>query len=172
MAKIEKARPEDAEGILEVFYRTWLATYPNEEAGITIHDIEERWKDRAERIEKRRSEIRAADPSQQIFVAHADEIVVGVCRVSKEEKSGHLDAIYVLPEYQGQGIGVELWKSAKEFLGEERDVFVGVATYNKNAVRFYSGLGFVDTGRRFEEERLRMKSGANIPQMEMVLKAT
>lgn len=31
-------------------------------------------------------------------------------------------------------------------------------------------LGFKDTGRRFEEEKNKMRNGANIPEMEMVLK--
>lgn len=36
--------PEDIIQIQEVFYRTWLETYPNKEAGITRQDIEEYFK--------------------------------------------------------------------------------------------------------------------------------
>ncbi|MFZ2522424.1 MAG: hypothetical protein WAX44_00605 [Minisyncoccia bacterium] len=31
-------------------------------------------------------------------------------------------------------------------------------------------LGFVDTGRRFNDERFRMRSGAILPEMEMIKK--
>jgi hypothetical protein len=36
---VEVAKPEDAEGVFDVQRLTWLATYPNAEAGITEEDI-------------------------------------------------------------------------------------------------------------------------------------
>lgn len=168
MAEIRKARPEDVEDIQTVFYQTWLATYPNEEAGITREDIEFRWKDAfsEERLTKRRDELK--DPaSEPMFVAIEDGKIVGICRVEREAGANRIAAIYVLPEYQGAGIGKGLFFAAEEYLGREKDMLVGVATYNTNAIAFYTKMGFVDTGRRFAEERHRMKSGANIPQMEM-----
>ncbi len=39
------ALPEHAEQIQDVFYRTWLATYPGN-AGITVGDVEKRFADR------------------------------------------------------------------------------------------------------------------------------
>jgi hypothetical protein len=47
---------------------------------------------------------------------------------------------------------------------------VEVATYNSNAIAFYKKLGFIETGRRFTNEKTRMKSGSIIPEMEMVIK--
>ena len=52
-----------------------------------------------------------------------------------------------------------------------KDTYVDVAEYNQRAIDFYTKLGFVDTGRRHQEERFRMKSGAIITEMEMVRKA-
>jgi ribosomal protein S18 acetylase RimI-like enzyme len=49
---------------------------------------------------------------------------------------------------------------------------VEVATYNANAIRFYEGLGFVDTGKRMSDPKFTMKSGAIIPEMEMRREAT
>jgi ribosomal protein S18 acetylase RimI-like enzyme len=46
-----------------------------------------------------------------------------------------------------------------------------LAVYNDRAKAFYKKLGFVDTGKRFIDERFRNKSGSIAPQMEMVLKA-
>jgi len=173
MAEIREARPEDVEGIQTVFYQTWLATYPNEEAGITREDIEYRWKDAfsEERLAKRRDELE--DPaSEPIFVALEDKKVVGICRVESGAEANRIAAIYVLPEYQGVGIGKSLFSAADEYLGGEKDMLVGVATYNANAIAFYTKMGFADTGRRFTEERHRMKSGVNIPQMEMIRRRT
>ncbi len=43
--KILKVTPEDVREVTELLYMTWLATYPNEEHGITTDDIEDRFKD-------------------------------------------------------------------------------------------------------------------------------
>ena len=36
--KIRKTKPEDAKELINLFYLTWLQTYPNEEIGITEDD--------------------------------------------------------------------------------------------------------------------------------------
>ena len=43
---IVPATPDDVIGMREVLYQGWLATYPNAEHGITLDDIEDRYKDR------------------------------------------------------------------------------------------------------------------------------
>ncbi len=169
--KVEEARPEHVEGIQEVFYRAWLDTYPNEDAGITIDDVEDRFKDRnsEERLNKRREDISNLDANKKFLVALDGEKVVGLCRATKNEKENRLNAIYVLPEYQGKGIGTRLWKELKSFFDPLKDIVVGVATYNQKAINFYSKLGFTDTGHRYTEERLRMKSGVVLPEMDMII---
>jgi hypothetical protein len=36
---IERAQPEDAEEIQHVFYKTWLATYPDNVPGVSTDDV-------------------------------------------------------------------------------------------------------------------------------------
>ncbi len=38
------------------------------------------------------------------------------------------------------------------------------------AIRFYEKLGFVDAGKRWKDEKRKMRSGAPLPEMEMVLR--
>jgi len=161
------------EEIQEVFYRAWLDTYPNEEAGITVDDVEDRFKDRKseERLNKRRNDILNLDAHTKILVALHGEKVVGICRAMRDHKENRLNAFYVLPEYQGKGVGTRLWNEVKGFFDQTKDIFVGVATYNSKAINFYLKLGFVDSGRRYTEDRLRMKSGAILPEMDMVISA-
>jgi ribosomal protein S18 acetylase RimI-like enzyme len=172
MVKIVKAEIEDAEGIQEVQYKTWLATYPNEELGITIEDIEDRFKDRLlGKLKKRREEI-LHPISGVMFVAKENNKVVGFCKTGEIENKNELQAIYVLTEYQGRGIGKMLWDEAKNYLDINRDTVVHVATYNENAIYFYQRLGFKDTGKRWSDEKFKMKrSGTAIPEMEMILRA-
>lgn len=171
--KIEDARSEHVEGIQEVFYRTWLSTYPNEEFRITVSDIEDRFKDRnsPERLERRREDIVHLGESRKFLVALDGGRVVGVARALRGETENRLSAIYVLPEYQGRGIGTRLWSAIREVFDPSKDILVGVATYNQHAIDFYTKLGFEDSGERYTDERYRMKSGSLLPQMDMVLRA-
>ncbi|HRY62766.1 MAG TPA: GNAT family N-acetyltransferase [Candidatus Paceibacterota bacterium] len=171
--EIALARPEDAWGTKNVFYQTWLTTYPNKEVGVTVEDVEDRYKDRfSEKELARRKDRLANPPSNEIFlVAKEGDEVVGACVLTKRGNFNQLQAIYVLPEYQGRGIGKMLWSEALNFFGTEKDIVVEVATYNTNAIEFYKKLGFQDTGKRWKDEYTRMKSGAIIPEMEMILKA-
>jgi len=168
---VSQTKPEDARGTQEVFYKTWLATYPNKEQGITVEDIEHNFKDAFtdEALAKRAEMFRDPKPGHFHFIAKDGEKVVGVCRTIESEVGNKLQAIYVLPEYQGKGIGKMLWETAKTIFNPGKNIFVEVATFNTKAIEFYKKLGFTDTGRRFSEERFRMKSGAMIPEMEMVI---
>jgi hypothetical protein len=42
--KLVVPKPEDTWAITEVFYKSWLLAYPNEKYGITVDDIEDRFK--------------------------------------------------------------------------------------------------------------------------------
>lgn len=170
--EIVTATPEDVEGMQEVFYRTWLATYPNEERGITVDDIEDQFKDRhsEEKLVRMRERI-VKFPNNVTLVAKEGDRVIALCRIIKNENKNQLQAIYVLPEYQGRGIGNSLWQEVQKFLDSNKDTIVEVATYNKNAIGFYEKLGFSDTGERWKDEKFKMKSGAQIPEMRMIKKA-
>ncbi len=168
---IERARPEDAEEIQTVFYKTWLATYPNEVSGVTVDDVHEYYRDKLtpEGIKKSQRKIEEDSRMEnlRVFVAKINEKVAGVCIARILEDKNQLKAIYVLPEFQGKGIGSKLWNQVLTFIDQTKDTTVEVVTYNSNAIEFYKRLGFEDTGRRWTDEKFRMKSGATFPEMEM-----
>lgn len=169
---ISATRPEEAEGATQVFYQTWLATYPNEEYGITGEDIEDRFVPRLskEGIEKMSSGIENSKENSLFLIAKNGNKVVGVCRARRNDEANELVAIYVLPEYQRQGLGYKFWQEVQKFFDQDKDIIVKVATYNDKAINFYKKLGFRDTGKRFSDERTRMASGSIIPEMEMIIK--
>lgn len=167
---IRQALPEDARGIQEVFYRSWLTTYPNADAGITIEDVEVFFKDAfsEETIEGWRKDIAAPNARRSLLVAIIDEKVIAVCRAFIKDEYNQLQAIYILPEYQRHGIGHRFVAELQTFFDPTKPTIVQVATYNKQAINFYERLGFVDTGKRFSQERFVMPvSGKRIPEMEM-----
>lgn len=167
------AEENDAEGIEQVVYKAWLDAYPNEEFGITVDDIEDRFVERLSEkgIEFRKKSIRdhANSETVKVFVAKEGEKVVGMSIANITDTVNQLTAIYVLPEMQGKGIGKLLWEECKKFFDPEKDVVVELLTYNKNAIVFYEKRGFKDTGKRLSYEIYKLKSGAIMPEMEMRL---
>lgn len=168
---ISPATSYDVTGIVEVFYKTWLATYPNKEAGITIEDIEDRYKNAftPEFLKMRREQIENPKEGTVNLVAKIGNNVVGICVLTEHADKNQLQAIYILPEYQRRGIGKLFWEEVKKICNPRKDIIVHVATYNTPAIEFYKKIGFSDTGKRMTEERFKMKSGAMIPEMEMRL---
>lgn len=166
---ITEPKIEDAKGSIEVQYKAWLDTYPNEKAGITTDDIDDRYKDAFEglKLERRQKVFTNPESYEKAIVAKDGDTVVGYCYVTKKDGKNQLTAMYILSEYHGQGIGTKMWEYIKDFFDEDNDIYVEVADYNEKAIAFYKKLGFVDTGRRWTDERFRMKSGHAIPEMEM-----
>lgn len=166
------AEEKDAEALVNIVHTTWLTTYPNEEFGITVDDIEDRFIERRseEGIEKTRKRLREQSDSTKTFVVKDGDTVIAMSVVSKDANENKLIAIYVLSEYQGRGVGDMLWKEMDTFFDTNKDVVVNVATYNTKAIAFYTRHGFKDSGKRITDDRFAMKSGAVIPEMEMRIK--
>lgn len=166
--KIVSPEEKDMLGIEQLLYKTWLETYPNEKLGITREDIEDRFKGKfTEEAMKKRWEKVQKDSQTNRLIAKDGEIVVGFISITSHPDSNQLQAIYVLPEYQNRGVGKKLWNETQKYFDHAKKSLVQVATYNTNAINFYEKLGFKDNGKRWEDEKAKMKSGSNIPQIEL-----
>lgn len=169
--QVVDAIPDDVYGIRNVQRVTWLATYPNERLGITREDIESRFAnddtdEGKKRMEERKQ--RFYQPNVHTWVAKDSDNIVGFCVATKEENNGRIRAIYLLPEYQGKGAGRQLMEAGLAWLGSDKDIYVNVASYNDNAIKFYERFGFVRTGRDVSDPVAALPSGKNIPETEMV----
>ncbi len=143
---ISPARPQDAEGIAAVQHDTWLATYPNEKLGITLAAIKERLsRDQpVERIAKWRNII--GNLEEYVTVAKDGPNIIGFSCAKKGDTANHIAAIYILPQYHGTGVAQKLMDAAMNWLGDEQDIIVEVASYNDRAIRFYQKYDFAPTG--------------------------
>ena len=171
--EISLAQPGDERAITDVMYKSWLFAYPNKDRGITEDDIHHRWGSAfsEEGLAKRRAEFEHPSEKERVFVAKEHGKIIGMCRAIKDETGNRVQAIYVDPTVRGKGTGRAPWEAAQKFFDPHKDTYVDVVDYNKQAIGFYEKLGFRDTGRRKQEERFRMKSGAIFTEMEMVRKA-
>lgn len=169
---IHPPQPEDAEGILQVLYKTWLDTYPSTEHGITRESIENSFRDSfsPENIEKLKNNIKNNSNEHKRIIAVLNGKVIGTGMMTDNVESLKLRTLYVLPEYQGQGIGKRIWNELIKKFDNSKNIYVELAIYNTSALNFYKKLGFEDTGRRFVDDDLTARRDIVIPQMEMLLK--
>lgn len=170
--KIRKAGPDDVLGLHNIYLTTWLNTYPNKEFNITVQDIKYRYKSRLtpKKIEERKIKLSQVVKNKLMLVVEKDSKLVASCHAVQKKDYNQLQAIYVLPEYQRLGIGLRLWQEVQKIFDIKKDIIVHVASYNSNAIEFYKKLGFISTGKIFYDEKHKMRNGAIIPELEMVIK--
>ena len=163
----------DMPAIFEISHTTWLVTYPNEEEGITVEDVEtvfdvDKNSVKYKQAQKRRVK-RYSNPRFHVWVAESDGKITGFCSAVKEENVNRIMAIYVLPGYQGKGIGKSLIREGFKWLGKDKDILVNVARYNNGSIRFYEKMGFKNTEREgVFDDIARLPTGKVIPEIQMV----
>jgi len=87
-------------------------------------------------------------------IAFADGVPAGYCcglivkSMCYSESRADIEALYVKPEYRGQGIGKALVKCLERALANRdvRHFHVTTGAGNKNALSMYEGLGYAKTG--------------------------
>jgi ribosomal protein S18 acetylase RimI-like enzyme len=178
---IREAEPEDAAELQHLLYNTWLDTYPNRKHGITRADIEHFYKDRLtpEGIAESAKRIAEYETRRMLLVGfdQGTGTMVAMCRALKavlRHESNKLCALYVLPNYQGCGVGRAMWNYAyATHLHPYACTITHAALYNTRAIKFYTKkLGFVRTDSPvIRDPRWTMQSGNIIPDVELVLPA-
>jgi len=162
---IVDARPEDAEGLARVQKATWLSTYPSAELGISQADLLSKDFDSPKKIASIRQ--RLSDQStDRTWVAKAGDQVVAFCIAGRHDDANTIEALYVLPRYQGYRIGYRLLAGAVEWLGDAREIRVQAASYNHKAINFYRDFGFEPAQDSIEDYAL--PNGKAVPQISLI----
>lgn len=136
---IRAAHADDSGSIARVVKESWLATnqryLPEDSAKALAHG-------------DRLAEVTAMH-WQSIWVAEVSGQVVGAVAANDQ---GHLWMLYVLPDFQGLGIGSALYGAAIDNLRKNgaRKAVLEVLAANESAVSFYRTRGWVPEGRRTE----------------------
>ncbi len=144
---IRKATIDDVASLGNVYYQCWQTTYKG-----LINDeyLASQSIDKCIRIfdEDYRNCI-CAEINKQIiglltYNISPDKVI--------EQNEAHIGALYILKEYQKQGIGRMLINSLLEYMQKMAIDIVGlwVVAANKNALQFYEHYGFHFTGQSKE----------------------
>ncbi len=166
--KIENAKPEDVKAIRTIVRDAWIELYPNEKYGITAEDISAIDWFNFEKLEKSRKEIIGNSDKTHTWVLKDEEKIIGFCKALKLDNYGEIDAMYVLPEFKGKGLGKKLMQKAFEWLGTELKIRLVVVKYNSRAIEFYKKKGFKETANKVIYTGTKLPSGKEIPRIEMV----
>ncbi len=139
--KIRKATVEDADGKGYVHYISWKESYSN----IFSKEVMDKLSlDRSIRIAKEHPE--------NTLVAVVDNKIVGFASYleSRDEdtnQSGEIMALYVLSQYQRNGIGKALMNACLSELKGYQQIILWVLKENKKAINFYFNQGFTPDGK-------------------------
>lgn len=148
---VRPAVPGDAEGIANVHVRSWQAAYQGKIPqdyldGLDPADRVDRWRGSLERTDRSRADTLVA------VSAGPDGRVLGFANVGAAPDAapgtGHLYAIYLLPDAWGQGAGRALMTAAVERLAElgHTEATLWVLDTNDRARRFYEAAGWTADG--------------------------
>lgn len=166
--KISEAQPEDIKEVLEVQKITWLATYVNEEHGVTVADIESKDFNSPTRIKSWQDRLLKDRELSNFWIAKVNNKIVAFCIANRESDKNKLVAIYVLPNYQGLGLGKQLIKQALVWCGDNKPIVLDVVTYNLKARSFYEKFGFKELGITPTEDLAALPSGKTLPEIRMI----
>ena len=86
----------------------------------------------------------------EIYVAILDNVPVGFCAISIEDKRASVEHMWVLPEYMGKGIGAELFQHMLSKCREMRVMVLEIES-DPNAQGFYEHMGAKKTGEAIGE---------------------
>ncbi len=146
MLTIERAKVEEVDLIKDVLSKTWVATYADHLSHSTIEQVTTHWHD----PRLLRSQIEK--PGDYFAVAKDDGTVIGlITLIALNRDELYLSRLYVLPAYQGKGVGTRLLNTAIASYPDASVVRLEVDQQNAKGHSYWRSQKFIDTGTNVEQ---------------------
>jgi GNAT superfamily N-acetyltransferase len=156
---VRPASLDDAERIAEVHVSTWKTAYrgllPDALLDSMVpEDRVSRWQ---RTLSDRDSTVLVAMLGSQV----AGFLAIGPCRDDPDGTIGELDAIYILDEFSGLGIGSDFMRQSDRWMRNQgfSAAILWVLPTNERAIRFYELHGWRDDGA----EKMLDVPGGSVP---------
>lgn len=133
---IRKMHEEDTKQVQNIAKKTWNATYKN----IIPIEVQNNFLESAYNDDKMKQRLELS----LLYVAEVEGEVVGFANYSQVRDGGKVElaAIYLYPEFQGQGIGTALLQQAIKEIEGTKEIYINVEKDNKIGMTFYKAKGF------------------------------
>lgn len=169
---VSKAKLSDVAAIKNIQEVTWLATYVNDEYGITQEDIALQFSENnngAGKTVVEKIKDYFSDKDILVLVAKENQSLVGFCVVKKHLDYNQIIKLYILPTAQRRGVGAKLINKALDWL-DNKDVKLTVVAYNQPAINFYKKFGFEEEFNKQKPfPKNHLVSGKSLPLIRMRL---
>jgi len=135
--RLREATQADIGSLSTLCITVWIDTYCTEgiQANVATYVLSEYSPERIARTLN----------GKRVLVSEVNGLITGV--VVFDLHSGELETLYVLPKFQGTGVGRLLLEGVRT--GYEGRVFLTCWEKNESAIRFYLRNGFVETGEAY-----------------------
>ncbi|WP_414128654.1 N-acetyltransferase family protein [Rhizobium jaguaris] len=142
---IRRARRSDAEALSGFAARLFRETYGNDTAASDLDSYI------CKNFNTSRQQAEIADPSAAVFLAMADDLIVGYAHVVVGPAGGgsaFLNRIYVDAEWRGSGLANDLLEAVVGESGQRGVTRLELTVFERNvrALAFYKRVGFAATG--------------------------
>lgn len=169
---IHRPKIEEALELATMHNKSWVDTYPNDDAGVSLEYIKELISTRLseESLDRRRSNIARSKDDTAYFLRIAKNKsgdIVGFIDGFFENDTYELAGLYTDKKTHGSGLAMQLWHSYKQWMNPAKTVWLTVATYNEKAKAFYRKVGFKElphTKRLYKKTRIPVIDMERIPE--------
>jgi ribosomal protein S18 acetylase RimI-like enzyme len=141
---LHTATPSDADDIAGLLRASWAATYGSLLTPDELSAVAREWH-HPDRLRQQMS-----NPRFGFLLARTDAgALVGVATVERSDDGATISVLrlYVLPDYQGQGIGTHLLNSALAAFPDAQRIELQVAEGNPSGLSFWMKRGFRPCGQ-------------------------
>lgn len=149
--EIEKPKLGDELALAPMHIKSWKETYVNSETGLTEEMVDDLLGHMLKDTSYRRNTIIQSieDPNNVLYrvVKNNKSEIVGFMHGSKQEDCNKLQAIYLLGEAQGVGVGDKLMEEFLAWIETDKPTYLEVFSNNFRAIDFYIKYGFKITDK-------------------------
>jgi ribosomal protein S18 acetylase RimI-like enzyme len=147
--KIENPHEGDELSLAPMHIKAWKESYVVPKSGLTEESIDKMLAHLLEDTSYRRNTISESltNPDTVLYrvVKNSEGEIVGFLHGSKDEKFNELDAIYLLNEAKGAGVGARLMEDFLNWSDSEKPCRLEAFSFNDSAIGFYVRYGFEKT---------------------------
>lgn len=145
--KVRNATTKDLKQYTDLLQQTYEIAYTNEAIGLTSDLFSKEIFASKESQDYLKSHLEETDTQKTWLTFNSNKLIGSITCIINNNTEAELTGFYVLPRYQGQGLGKKMYELALEFAGN-RDMLLDVYCHNTTTIEMYKKWGWSrDTSR-------------------------